>query len=395
MRPEVLQLYNVIIEAPEVTRRARRATRFDQLAATAHTTILAAIAEIYDDRENDVAKAVMCAMPEYENKKVKERIGELAKRHPRYARENYKYDRLIILERIYHFLSRPPSPDNVWRASTGWPMHPAGWEVSPELLPTLGRLRFRTAQLLYGALGTTFITRFNDRLLADDVYVPGYTHTLPGRRYVLSVDYEDGRWPVAGDLLFDPCVQFILAREKFETQFATWRDTYTTLWQEQRLNRRLDHLEIFGSNIRGDLKAWASMTARQRKESPELVEKLSAFYRESWYGWLLIESPRYATSRFTHLEDMAYQSDELLTVLRDLFGYDPNPAQSAQTEVEQTLATYYERMSQSIAVDKKPLSAVIAKYLSRTTPRKQLEPLTWHVIHHGTKYLRDIHGRFA
>jgi hypothetical protein len=393
MKPEVLRGYNVILKAPEVQRRAGRQTSFDQLAATARVTISAAIQEMHNSRENDIAKAVMCALPEYENRKVKERIGKLEKRHPDLDREVYKYERLIVLERIYHFLTREPSPDNDWRSLRGWPMNPAGWEVAPELLPILGRLRFRIAQLRYGALGTAFVSRFNDRLLADGVHVPGYGYTIPGRRYVLSADYDD-TWPVAGDFFLGPCMRFILARDEFEDKFAAWRGTYTSIWQENSLSRKLDNLEQFEPGIRSTLKEWTAMPATKRKDHPEIGETLKAFYCERWYGWLLYTAPRYATSHHNILEHVAYESWELLITLRDLFGYDPNPNQSAQTEIEEMLLAYYQRVSSSIAIDRKPLRTVIAQYLKRETQLGREAPIAWHELHYGTKYLHDIYNRF-
>ncbi len=350
---DALKHYHVILKAPEVRRRAGRRTSFDQLAAAAHAAITAAIDELHEARLKEAAQAVMCASPKYEGQKVEQRIRKLEESYPDLDRNGYKYARLIVLERIYHYLNREPSPDNSWLSSSysqGWPMHPAGWEVAPALLPTLGRLRFRIAQLHYGALGTTFVTRFNDRVLAE-------------RRYGVKFPSNgDGSLPPAGDFFFEPCARFVIARDEFEQRFAKWRATYTTVWQETRLGSQLDRLEVFQPPIREVAAVWGAMSADQRKSTTDTLTPLETFYSEQWFPWFLRVTPRYGTSGPDVFTRTAFASWELLHTLRDLFGEDPNQVQSARIEMEEMLAIYYQKFSRAISVDDKPIRTVISEY---------------------------------
>jgi hypothetical protein len=376
MKLAVLKRYTVILKAPEVRRRAGRKTSFDQLAAAAHAAIIAAIDEMGNARIKEAAEATMCTSPKYEGSKVGQRICRLEKSYSDLDREGFKYARLVVLKRIYHYLTREPSPDNDWLASgysQGWPMHPAGWEVAPALLPTLGRLRFRIAQLHYGALGTTFVTRFNDRVLAERYYD------------LRLLSNRDDRFPAGGDLFFEPCARFAVARDEFENKFAAWRTTYTTLWQETRLGSQLDRLEVFQPPIREAAAAWGAMSAEQRESKADTLVSLGTFYREQWFRWLMRVTPRYATSGYDSLAGTAFQSWELLHTLRDLFGEDPNPRQSARMEMEELLVAYYAQLSRAISIDKKPIRTVISEYFAqRGTKPIDEQHVVWHQLTLGS-----------
>lgn len=373
MRPEVLKRYGAILKAPEVLRRAGRRTSFDLLAAAAHAAIIVAVREIRDDRLNDIAHAVMCASDEYEGAQVKERIGALERKWPTLDRDVYKYSRLVVLDRIYQFLTQKPSADNNWLSSvSATAMHPAGWEVSPDLLPTLGRLRYRAAQLHYGALGTTFVARFNDRLTAD-------AHLAVKRRP------DDNRWPVAGDLFFGPCVRFAVARDEFERRFASWRTTYTTVWQETRLGSLMDMIEAFRAPMRDELAAWAvTPIAQHIKASESGPTSIEHFYTKTWLPWLRRTLPRYATAGYNYIEYNAHSCWQLLNALDQLFGAEQGPTSSARVEVEETVTTYYREVSRAIVVDGKPIGTVASEYLQQRAKKYGDDALVWHRINIGS-----------
>lgn len=358
MKLGVLEKYATILEAPEVKRRARRQTRLPQLAAAAHVAITAAIAEFHDEL-NDVAQAVMCAS-DYDGQLVKQRIAALRQKYSEYDHEDYKYQRLVVLDRIYRYLTREPSPDNDWVTSTWSTIHPAGWEVAPELLPTLGRLRYRIAQFRYGALGLSFVGRMTDRLAAESIY------SL--RR--LTTKYET--FPVPWDVLFGPCAHYALARDEFEDRFGSWRDTYITLWQQTKLSTQLDALEIFQPPIRNAAIVWASGDI-----DGDALGQLDGFYPKTWLPWVKQNMPRYARSMSNSLEIKAFQSWELLQTLSGLFGDDPSPDMSARTEMEETLLTFFRRLSRAIAVNEQPLRRVVNDYLSKRGKVMFDEPLHW------------------
>jgi hypothetical protein len=374
MRLEVLKRYSAITKAPEVRRRAARRTSFDQLAAAARTSILAAIDEMRDERLHEVANAVLCATTEYEGLMVKERIGALEKKLPGFDRDAYKYLRLVALERTYRFLTRTPSADNDWLASGfvwGWPMNPAGWEVAPELLPSLGRLRFRIAQLGYGALATTFVSRFNDRLDAQ--------HYDPWERLAS----HGNTFPTLGDFFFVPWARFALARDEFEARFAHWRSIYTSVWQEARLSNTFDMLEAFQAPFRELGLAWAAESGLEMGILAQPSGELLEFYARRWLPWLGSVLPRYATSGFDALAYIAGECRKLQETLRDLFGYDPVPNQSARTEAIETLSEFYKPLSRSVVVDGKPLHVTITEYLDKRIHTAD-EPIVWHRLHLGS-----------
>lgn len=184
LRSYALERYSVLLNTPEVQRRAGHHATSGQLAEAANVALTGAIAEIVVPRDRLVAEAVLCATDSFEGKSVEERKTFLESEcSPLRVSENeYRRARERILIRLACHLLRSAGMVSTKSVSA------TDGQIKPlsEAVRHLNYLGEEAVSLHYAGLANLFM--FHAIFFLDKVNLPWENFLLSEepRRYVLN-----------------------------------------------------------------------------------------------------------------------------------------------------------------------------------------------------------------